>query len=144
MTVKALSLAAREVNQIFRYMEEAEVNKIPLGLRLFFKDIENEKYIPDINPERSIDDQELLPETEQLLGMIYYYYWSEEKDKGQIPENVKKEAKSLGDEIFNNYSDDIYFEGEKQRKNRTDIEELISVVPKEPWYKKLFGWFKKK
>ena len=60
MTTKALRKAACEINQILRYTDEIDVNKIPLGLRLFFKDIADEKYVPNINPEISLEKQELI------------------------------------------------------------------------------------
>ena len=145
MTQKAMSLAACEINQILRYMDESEVNKIPLGLRLFFKDIADAKYIPDITPERDFEKQELLPETEQILGMIYAYYWSNEKEQNEIPQKVKNDAKKVSQEIFQDYSPEEFFEGARERR-KTELEQqaLASIPEKEPWYKKLFGWFKKK
>ena len=145
MTQKAMSLAACEINQILRYMDESEVNKIPLGLRLFFKDIADEKYIPDITPERDFEKQELLPETEQILGMIYAYYWSSEEEQNVIPQKVKNDAKKVSQEIFKDYSPEDFFQGEKERR-KTELEEqaLTSIPERESWYKRLFGWFKKK
>ena len=106
MITKELRMAATEINQILRYTEEMEVNKIPLGLRLFFKEIADNKYIPDINPENSLYDQKLLDETEQILGMIYCYYWSSEEELDSIPDKVKLDAQEVSREIFQNYSPD--------------------------------------
>lgn len=145
MTVKTLSMAACEVNQILRYTEEKEVNKIPIGLRLFLKDIADEKYIPEINPEISLQEHKLMKETQDILGMIYYYYWCDENERLEMSQNQKDNVQEISQEIFQNYSPDEFFEGAKERR-KTKLEEqaLASIPEKEPWYKKLFGWFKKK
>ena len=71
-------MAATEINEILQYVDEKEVNKIPLGLRLFWKDIADDTYRPEINSEVSLFEQKLMYETELILGMIYCYYWNEE------------------------------------------------------------------
>lgn len=144
MVTKELRMAAAEINQILRYTEEMEVNKIPLGLRLFFKEIEDEKYIPDINPQLSLYDQKIMQETEQILGMIYCYYWSTEEELANMPEKVKKDAKEASKEIFQNYSPEELFEGAKTRRRTSLEQEALVEMQKDPWYKRLFGWFKKR
>ena len=145
MTGKELSMAAAEVNHILRYTEEKDVNKIPLGFRLFLKDVADERYIPDLTPEKSLEEQKLLPDTEKILGMIYCYYWSSDEERNEIPQKVKRDAQEISQEIFQNYSPDEFFQGAKERR-KTKLEEqaLASIPEKEPWYKRLFGWFKKK
>ena len=90
-----MRMAATEINQILRYTDDVEVNKIPLGLRLFFKEIADEKYIPDINPEKSLDDHNLLSDTKDILAMIYCYYWSNEEELEQISNEIKNEAEAF-------------------------------------------------
>lgn len=145
MTTKELCMAACEINQILRYTEEKDVNRIPLGLRLFFKDIADEKYIPEINPQISLQEQKMLPATEEILGMIYCFYWMDDDELQNIPENVVQNAQKVSQEIFQNYSPDEFFKGQKERR-KTELEQqaLASIPEKEPWYKRLFGWFKKK
>ena len=143
MITKELRMAAAELNQILRYTDEVEVNKIPIGLRLFLKEIEDERYLPNIDPERSLSDQEIMKETQQLLGMIYYFYWSTEEELESIPEKVKNDAKAVSQEIFQNYSPEEFFEGAKiRRKNSLENESLMDMK-KVPWYKKLFGFNRK-
>lgn len=145
MTDKALRMAACEINQILRYTEDLDVNKIPLGLRLFLKDIADEKYIPDINPETSLQEHKLMQETKDILGMIYYYYWCDDAERNEISQKRKEEIQRASEAIFQNYSPDEFFKGQKERR-KTELEQqaLASIPEKEPWYKRLFGWFKKK
>ena len=144
MVTKELRMAATEINQILRYTEEKDVNKIPLGLRLFLKEIADERYISNINPEISLYKQKLLEETEQILGMIYCYYWTEEEDLDKIPEKVKENAMEASKEIFQNYSPDEFFEGAKERrKNSLEMNALANIEPKEGMFKKFSNWLKK-
>ena len=39
INVKEYSIAAAEVNKILRYTSDVDVNKIPVGLRIFLKEI---------------------------------------------------------------------------------------------------------
>ena len=144
MVTKEMRMAATEINQILRYTEEVEVNKIPLGLRLFLKDIEDPTYKPNIHPEVSLFEHRLLYETELILGMIYCYYWSDEEELRTIPEKVKMNAQLESKKVFGSFRDGDYFETEKERE-KNSLEETAMIVRPEytPWYKKLFGMLKK-
>ena len=144
MLTKEFRKAATEINQILRYIEESEVNKIPLGLRLFFKEMADDKYIPDINPEISLNKHRLLEETEQILGMLYCYYWSSEEELDNVPDKVKEKALEASKEIFQEYSPEEFFEGAKQRRKSSLENQALIEMNKEPWYKRLFAWFKRK
>ena len=144
MVTKELRMAATEINQILRYTEEKDVNKIPLGLRLFFKEIADPKYISNITPEISLYEQNLLEDTKQILGMIYCYYWCSEEELLAMPDKVKKDAKEASKGLFQEYSPEELFEGAKQRRISSLENQALVEMEKIPWYKKLFGWFKKK
>ena len=134
MISKELRMAACEINQILRYTDDNDVRKIPLKIRSFLKDIADEHYIPDINPEISLDDHKLLPETEEILAMFYYYYWADEKEKDALPESVKEKAK-LADEIL--IFQELRDENEKiLNSNLTIRNENL------PWYKRIFNFSK--
>ena len=141
MTDKALSLAACELNQIFRYTNEEDVNRIPLGLRMYLKDIADSSYIPDINPEEPLEKLKLMPETEQLLAMIYYYYWSDESEFDRLTNEKKSEIQKLNDELFQGNSTDDLYAKEKEKREK-DLEKHSLPIKKTPWYKRLFKWWK--
>ncbi len=144
MVTKEMRLAACEINQILRYVEERNVNKIPLGLRLFLKDIADDYYIPEINPDISLFEHKLLPETEEILAMIYYFYWTDEVELNQLSEDRKRRLTDVSNDILNGYPKEELFEKEKEQI-KTNMEVAgLSTISKEPWYKRFFGWFKKK
>lgn len=143
MEDKALRMAACEINQILRYTQEEDVRKIPLGLRKFFKEIEDENYVPDLNPEIALERQNVLPETKQILGMIYCFYWSPEELEA-IPQQVREDAQQVSQEIFQEYSQRYEKENVPEIHQSVSREQGLTSIPKEPWYKRLFGWFHKK
>jgi len=144
MVTKEMRMAATEINQILRYTEEKDVNKIPLGLRLFFKDIADVDYKPNFNPEVSLFEHRLMYETELILGMIYCYYWSDEEELKTIPEKVKENAQRTSAKVFASFSDEDYFETVKERQINSLEENALIVRPERiPWYQKWFGFLKK-
>ncbi len=108
--------------------------KFLFGLRLFFKEIEVEEYYADIDPEVSLMEQPLLPETKQILGMLYCYYWSKEEDIKDIPDDVIRDARKMKDEIFDGCPPEKFFEDAKKRRE----EYLNKSDDKKPWYKRIF------
>lgn len=137
MITKEMRMAATEINQILRYTDDVDVNKIPLGLRLFFKEIADDRYIPDINPEKSLDDHNLLSDTKDILAMIYCYYWSSEEELEQISNEIKNEAEAASIKYLSNYSQTDFIAPKKEST-------ALSNATKEPWYKRIFAWFKRK
>lgn len=136
MITKEMRRAATEINQILRYTDVVEVDKIPLGLRLFFKEIADDKYIPDINPEKSLDEIDLMKDTKDILAMLYCYYWSSEEELAQISEEIRNEAEATSSKFLLNYSEEDFIEPKKENI-------ALANVKKEPWYKRIFTWFKK-
>ena len=59
MVTKDISEAAKEINEILKYIPEEEVNKIPVKLREFFKVIESKDYVVNINPNILLENQDL-------------------------------------------------------------------------------------
>ena len=109
-------MAYAEVDAILDLLEEEVVEKIPLKVRKFFKEEKDTNYIPNINAEISLLEQNLKRETMVLLAILNLNYWCDsEKEKQEIlnsfveNEKLKKLAeKELAekynlDNIFSNF-----------------------------------------
>lgn len=145
MNVKEYSVAAAEVNKILRYTSDVDVNKIPVGLRIFLKEIADPEYVPDINPSISLQTQQISPKAKDILAMIYCYYWCDEQELEHINDEIKKEVQNTSQELFGNVNTDILFEEAKERQ-KNSLEQATNNMLAErtlPWYKKLFGFVKK-
>lgn len=146
INVKEYSIAAAEVNKILRYTSDVDVNKIPVGLRIFLKEIADPEYVPDINPSISLQTQQISPKAKDILAMIYCYYWCSEEELDHIDNELKNEVQNTSQELFGNVNTDLLFEEAKERqKNSLEQEGMMHALAerKMPWYKKIFGFIKK-
>ena len=139
--------AFKEVYEILQNSEESLVKKVPQKFINFLLDNMNKDYTSNINAEISIDKQSILPETENILSLIFRSYWATDKEKleflakdkqelFQEEENKKKKFKNIN-EIFE----------KKQNINNITITNDLMVIPKKNFiqklFKKIFKIFKK-
>ncbi|MBR4110113.1 MAG: hypothetical protein IKK43_00235 [Clostridia bacterium] len=146
INIKEYSIAATEVNKILRYTSDVDVNKIPVGLRIFLKEIADPEYVPDINPAISLQTQHISQKAKDILAMIYCYYWCTEEELDHIDNELKAEVQNTSQELFGNVNTDLLFEEAKQRqKNSLEQAGMANALAerKAPWYKRLFGFVKK-
>lgn len=144
-SVREYSIAAAEVNKILRYTSDVDVNKIPVGLRIFLKEIADPEYVPEINPAISLQTQQISPKAKDILAMIYCYYWCDEEELEHINDEIKKEVQTTSQELFGNVNTDVLFEEAKERQ-KNSLEQAGNNMLSErkmPWYKKVFGFIKK-
>ena len=71
-----------EVNEILSFLHKELYKKIPTSFLEFIEENKSKDYIAKINPELSLDKQNLLKETRALLSLIYRSYLCS-KDKKQ-------------------------------------------------------------
>ncbi|MBO5142552.1 MAG: hypothetical protein J6C46_06080 [Clostridia bacterium] len=139
MITKEYGIAAAEVNKVLSYLPAYEIEKIPESLRTFLEKIEDKEIEIQINPDIvSLYDQDISVKAKEILAMIYTYYFTPLEEIADLPEEMIEDAKEVSKEIFG---------GKTQKEFAEDVEKgdvQITVVPKDPWYKRLFSWFKKK
>lgn len=139
MVTKEYAIAAAEVNKVLSYLPEYEVEKIPESLRNFLSKIEDKDVQIEIDPNIiSLYDQNVSHKAKEILAMIYTYYFTTLEEISDLPPKMLEDAKEVSHEIF----------GEKtQAEFEEEVEKgdvKLTVVPKEPWYKRLFAWLKRK
>lgn len=103
------SNVATELLEIFKYLEKTIKEKIPVDLEKRLFELRNESYVFKIDKTKSLNDQNILPETKQILSMIYLKYCCSEDESADILnkkkskdleiENIKREKYSV-DNIF--------------------------------------------
>ena len=139
MVTKEYAIAAAEVNKVLSYLPNYEIEKIPESLRNFLNQIEDKEAEIYIDPTIvSLYDQEVSPKAKEILAMIYTYYFASLEEITDLPPEIIEEAKEASKEIFGDKTQAEF----ENKVNKGDIE--IATIPKEPWYKRLFGWLKLK
>lgn len=121
----SLNLAYAEVSKILSYMDEKEIEKIPLNLR---NKIENEKikdYEPVINPKIPLAQQNLQRNTLIILAILNLNYWCEsEEEKKELVRIYTEQDKKIEEELREKYNPDNIFK-KKIQKEELVKEELV-------------------
>ena len=142
--------AATELVEIFKFIEEPVLEKIPEKIKEELKKMSNKEYKFELDKTKKLSEQKLLPETKNLLAGIFIKYCCREEDGNEIlvvcKENdirVEKEKKEKYDttEIFKSEKNQ---EKEIEKNNEENIEKneepgkfKLVVIENVPWYKKV-------
>lgn len=119
---------AAELLEIFKYLERTIKEKIPVDLEQKLIELRNESYVFKIDKTKSLNDQNILPETRQILSMIYLKYCCSEEESADILK--KKKSKDL--EIENikreKYSVDNIFDSKENVETQEEPSNIEMIV----------------
>lgn len=133
--------AYSEVNKFLELIGEEMTNKIPLKLRNFFKREMDQNYIPTINTNIPIKEQNLKRKTIAIIAGLNLQYWCKEDRKQELLEIYSNNEKKYQEELREKYNpDDIFKRSIKIAEEDTLSTEnmQLSVVEEIRWYKKIF------
>lgn len=121
--------AYAEVDKILSFMESKYVEKIPTKMREMFKNEKLKEYIPNINPNIPLDEQNLQRKTLSILAMLNLNYWCEsEQEKQELialyAENDRKREKELREK----YNPDDLFKNNQPSIEPYQAEENIQLI----------------
>lgn len=151
-----------DIEIILNALPEEDRKKVPIKLRKFISENKLENYKSVIKIDIPIEEQELHPDTQTFIGMLYLNYWcKDEEEKAELKkiftENEAKYQTELeekfevfkkydNDQISNSASDECKTE-ESIAKNVDELEENKMVVYKENIIKrilnKVFSFFRR-
>ena len=142
MVTKDISEAAKEINEILKYIPEEEVNKIPVKLREFFKEIENKDYVVNINPNILLENQDLKEETKDIIALIYRNYWCSEEEKKELDQKLIENDKRFEEKLREKYNPDNIFKNNVSSEKEEIKDQSLVVTNTEKWYKKFLNFIK--
>ncbi|MBR3153229.1 MAG: hypothetical protein IKF52_06535 [Clostridia bacterium] len=123
------AFASGEINEIFKYLSPDQVNKIPIKLRKFFEDAEIENYVPHIDHQKRITEQDISEKTKSILAVLYRKYWSDVNIRGEIDAKLLENERRYQEELRNRYNPDNIFENRKViAEEKEEIEEPKSIM----------------
>ena len=105
----------KEVYEILQNTEDELVKKIPFKFINFLESNMNKEFQTNIDNTVELDKQLILPETENILSLIYRNYWATEEEKANF--NNKDKNEYMGQEFKGNNIYEIF----EQRKNRNSV-----------------------
>lgn len=142
MVTKDISEAAKEINEILKYIPEEEVNKIPVKLREFFKVIESKDYVVNINPNILLENQDLKEETKDIIALIYRNYWCSEEEKKELDQKLIENDKRFEEKLREKYNPDNIFKNNVSSEKEEIKDQSLVVTNTEKWYKKFLNFIK--
>lgn len=108
--MKNNEIAYTEVDTILSLMDEKYINKIPKNLRGIFKEEKSFDYKPNIDPKKSLNEQNLQRETLVILAILSLNYWCEsEEEKQKLIKAYSENEKKNETEIKEKYNPDYIF-----------------------------------
>lgn len=122
--------AYAEIDSFIDLLDEYNKNKIPEKLREYFKNEKDEKYIKKINPNQSIQSQNLKEETLALIAMLNLQYWCENEDeKERLKKIYAQNEKKYQDMIQEKYNiDNIFKKNEEIIENKQEQKNDMQIV----------------
>ncbi len=138
---------ATELIEIFKFVDEPVLEKIPEKLKEELERISNKEHEFKIDKTKSLSEQKMLPQTKELLSGIFIKYCCREEDGNEILVACKENDVRAEEEKREKYNPDRIFETRKENKDevvevvkpeekKQDCFKLV-VVENLPWYKKI-------
>ncbi len=153
-----------DIDIILNALPEEDRNKVPMKLRKFISENKLENYESEIRIDVPIEEQDIHPDTQAFIGMLYLNYWcKDENEKEELKriftENQNRLQKELKEkyEVFkennnnqenNTISDEMQTEESSSIRNVFEPEENKMIVYKENIIRKIlnkvFSFFRRK
>ena len=137
--MQKISMAFSEVYEILRFLDKDLLERIPASVLKFIEEESDKNYKVDLNPELSLEEQNISTEAYNALGILKLKYWCKDDNEKQelmsiinkneiIYENLEIEKYNL-ENIFN----------KKQRKNLESDNKCTQMINnKESFFKKIW------
>lgn len=126
--------AYSEVNYIINNMPKEMKNKIPADVIINIQNKMDKDYAVKI---KDIEYDELLPDTEKLLAVLYADYIAPDDERKLIKDTEKRIKDKKIQEINKNVINPF------KKYKQTQKNQNFIVVRHRKWYEKFFGWIKK-
>ena len=126
--------AYSEVNYIINNMPKEMKNKIPADVIINIQNKMDKDYAVKI---KDIEYDEVLPDTEKLLAVLYADYIAPDDERKLIKDTEKRIKDKKIQEINKNIINPF------KKYKQTQKNQNFIVVRHRKWYEKFFGWIKK-
>ncbi len=122
-------VAYSEVDAILNLLDSEFTEKVPLKVREFIKNNKDKEYMPNINPNISLAEQNLKRDTVSFLTLLQINYWCEnEEEKQELLKELVNTDKIKEEELREKYNPDNLF----NNRNNAQEQTVAIVEYKEP------------
>lgn len=128
------SNVAVELIEIFKYLDKELANKIPDKVKENLNNVKNKEYKFKIDKTKTLNEQNILPATKQMLSIIYLKYCCSLEEASKILDKNKEREIIKEQEKCEKYNlNNIFKEKEESKKEEVQLLKIEDI----PWYRKL-------
>ena len=120
--------AYSEVNKFLELIGEEMSNKIPVKLRKFFEREMDKNYIPTINTNIPIKEQNLKIKKIAIIASLNLQYWCKEDKKQELLEKYSNNEKKYQEDLREKYNPDDIFKTEKNNEYQLAFAETSEIL----------------
>lgn len=131
--------AFKEMNIIIENSDKEVQDKIPQRIKEHIKENMDKDYNVTINFNEKLLNQDILPETKEMMAILYRDYLCSEEERKRI----MKRTKELYEELEQKYDISHIFEKKKKIRNEKIESQLPLVIKQKKWYEKIIEIFLK-
>ena len=88
---------ASEILEILKYMPEEKKNMIPKSLISRLESMSSPKIVCNIDPMKSLEEQQICNETKMMMVLIYRDYWANPEEKQKLNKIIEENSNSSFD-----------------------------------------------
>lgn len=121
------SEATTEVLLILAHTKKEKVNKIPRKFINFLIQNSSKTYKPNFDYKKPINELNLKPKSQALLGIIYLKYWADEDGKEKFNKKIEENEQKYQYKLKEKYSTDLLFKNKETIVQPKNIKKDISL-----------------
>ena len=133
-----LKKAFSEIDMILNLIDSEMKNKVSADFIKFIKEEKDNEYKPNIKQDIPLEEQNILPETIDILALLKLNYWCNEEEKKELLELLNKNEQKFQKEAKEKYDIDNLFKTNKTK----EIINLPERVESEKFVNKLIKFIK--
>ena len=130
MVTNEFADASSELIEILKYLPQNEVEKVPQKLRSFFTKVANKNYVTKIDPNKSMQEQDIKEKTKDLITVLYRNYWCNEDERTSLDKKLIENDKKYEEMLREKYNPDNIFEvkAKEKEEHKEEIKEEKELI----------------
>ena len=128
--------AYSEVLGILKFISKEDYEKIPNSKIKLFETNQNNEYIFEYNPNKTLEEQNVSKRAKAIIGLLFRDYWATDEQKEKIIRKQNYDRQILEGQKKSMYDVENIFK--KKTYENEEVKEMV-VYKKHRWYQKLFA-----
>ncbi len=142
---KDYSKVFTELDEIFKYLPEEMLKKIPAKMKKVVKEQKNTEYEFYYDESKELMNQDIYLQTKDFLSIIYIMFICDKEDKIRLLNICKESDKKIlesRERRRQKYRESIFDRSRKKEQKPKNEEMALTTVNEGNWFKKLLNKIK--